>query len=775
MQRVAARPDFRPRLSRWNLFPTAALLVLAVSLAGCGAGAPEKQAARFLNRGKALIEKSDYARALLESKNADRLTPKNPEPSYQLGLAYLALGDYRNGVASLFHATEMDPTHAGAQLKLAELMAGASNAAPAVLQDAEKRAAGILAASPDNPDALTVLAITELRLGKREEAAEHLQEALNKFPRNLRAAQQLANVKTSHLDFAGAEQVLKNAIAQSPRSTDLYVALARLYMLTSRLGDPETALRQALAINPKNGPVLQDLASVQLQKGKRDEADRTYRQLSALPAYRASHAVFLFDQGRHTDAAKELEDLARQDPKNSQMTTLLIRAYMLDQRYPEAERTINAVLKKNSKDVNARVERARLYLVTARAQEAQVDLTAAIQFDPTMALAHYLMAVAHQALGQELQQRQEFSKAVELDPGFLAARLQLAQLLVAEKQPKAALDLLDQASAGQQRSLAFITQRNWALLDWNERVRLRKGIDEGLAIRKTPDLLFQDGLLRANSRDFAGARKSMWAVLQISPEDARALDAIAKIYVQEKKSGVALTTVRDYASRHPKSAPLQALLGDWLIQFRQLPEARKALGAALEANPNLAAVKIKIASLDIAEGKLDSARKTLASSASTPEGKVQSELRLGMLETLPGGNVEASVVHYRRVLDADPNNVIALNDLAYYLTRSAGTADEALKLAQHAKELDPDSPMIDDTLGWACYKKGLYDAAIRYLQEAVAKAPAAAGKYHLAMACFKAGDSQRARQLMLEARMMDATSPEALTALALIGAGKTSN
>lgn len=42
--------------------------------------------------------------------------------------------------------------------------------------------------------------------------------------------------------------------------------------------------------------------------------------------------------------------------------------------------------------------------------------------------------------------------------------------------------------------------------------------------------------------------------------------------------------------------------------------------------------------------------------------------------------------------------------------------------------------MIDDTLGWALYRKGLYDMALRYLKESVAKAPNASGKYHLAMA-----------------------------------------
>src|SRR5947209_18991307 len=118
------REDFRARSSQLNQCAATALLVLIVLASGCGGSTPEKQAARFLNRGKALIEKSDYARAVVEFKNAARLVPKDPEPSYRLGLAYLSLGDYQNGVGYLLHATALAPKHASAQLKVAEWIEG---------------------------------------------------------------------------------------------------------------------------------------------------------------------------------------------------------------------------------------------------------------------------------------------------------------------------------------------------------------------------------------------------------------------------------------------------------------------------------------------------------------------------------------------------------------------------------------------------------------------------------------------------------------------------
>ena len=43
--------------------------------------------------------KKDYARAILEFRNAARLLPNSAEAAYQLSLAYLDSGDYGSGVA----------------------------------------------------------------------------------------------------------------------------------------------------------------------------------------------------------------------------------------------------------------------------------------------------------------------------------------------------------------------------------------------------------------------------------------------------------------------------------------------------------------------------------------------------------------------------------------------------------------------------------------------------------------------------------------------------
>ena len=752
---------------------TALVAILVIACVSC-ARSPKQQAAKFMSKASARMQKKEYTAAILDLKNAARLQPHDAEAFYQLGLAYLSSGNLRSAYGSLVHATELNPQHTAAQLKIAEMLSSTRDVNASLLEDAEKRAETILSITPDNADALTALGFAEFRLGNKDNAAKHLQAALDKLPQDLKAATALAAVKLAGNDTVGAEQILKKVAEEAPHSADPQVALGRFYVLQHREPDAEAAFQRALAIDPRSPLALLDLATLQMASNHPDEAGKTYERVSALRGkqFRPAHAVFLFQRGQFDAAIKEFEQLAKQDPKDHDAKLRLVQAYLRTASFARRRKGTERALKQNPKDMTALVERSRLYLATTRVQEAQRDLNQVLGLEPNLALGHYLLSQVYEAQGAKDLRLQELHNAVKGDPNFLTARLELAQTMVAGKGSKDALEILAQAPDSQKRLPALIVQKNWALFATGDQSELRKSIDQGLAIEKAPDLLLQDAYLRLQNKDLSGARKSLETVLQTNPQNARALDTLARSYLFEKKAAAAIAIVRDAAAKYPKSPQLQFLLGRWLDGTKQPVEARKAYMAALVVDPAFLAATSRLANLDIVEGKLDSARSRLASIAATPMGKAPAELVLGLIEERPGGDVQAAMAHYRNAVDADPNNVMALNNLAYHLANDAKQFDEALKIAQHAKELAADNAVVDDTIGWAFYQKGLYVNAVKQFEEAVAKGPTARRKYHLAMAYFKAGNAQHARLEMAEARKMDAAIPEAATAGQLIGRGE---
>src|SRR5262245_9594465 len=312
------------------------LFLLAMVLPGCRRS-PEAQAEKFLKRGQAQVAQKDYPRALLEFRNAATAMPKNAEPHYQMGLAYLASGDGASAVRAFQQAVARDPNHTGAQLKLAEFMAASRD--ENVVREAVTRLHSTFGASPDDPEAVNTLAIAEWRLGKPEDAAQRLEEALKKFPQHLQSSVTLARMKLSAKDSNGAEQILKKAIADAPNSAIAEVALGELHISLRQPEKAEAEFRKALQLDPKNAAALQNIGAILVSTKRLDEAEQTFKQLSALPekSFKPLHALFLYQFGRREDAVKEFEALAKSDPSDRAARTRLVAAYFSLHRVSDAE------------------------------------------------------------------------------------------------------------------------------------------------------------------------------------------------------------------------------------------------------------------------------------------------------------------------------------------------------------------------------------------------------------------------------------------------------
>jgi predicted Zn-dependent protease len=272
-----------------------------------------------------------------------------------------------------------------------------------------------------------------------------------------------------------------------------------------------------------------------------------------------------------------------------------------------------------------------------------------------------------------------------------------------------------------------------------------------------------------DQKDYAGARLSAEEVLKQNPEDTRALNVLVAAYAAQKQLPAGLERARAYAARQPGSAALQQFLGQILADNGDRAGAQKAFEAAKAADPALIAPDLSLADLEISEGKREDARKRLSVLVSSHPGSVAGRLMWAQLEATDGRS-SAAIEQYRKVLKLDSRNMVALNNLAYLLA-DGNQPDEALKYAQMAKEIAPDSPAVDDTLGWVYFRKGMYSLAVTHLESAIARDGTARRKYHLAMAYIRAGDPKRGRQVLEAALKMDSRLPEADEARRILANG----
>jgi Tfp pilus assembly protein PilF len=303
---------------------------------------------------------------------------------------------------------------------------------------------------------------------------------------------------------------------------------------------------------------------------------------------------------------------------------------------------------------------------------------------------------------------------------------------------------------------------------------MRKGIDRGLLQVRSADLLIQDGLWKLRSGAPAGARKAIEEALKIDPSDLRALQALSRTYVAQKNGHMALQKVKEYAASQPKSAAIQDFLGLMLMSQGSGTEARKAFAAAKAADPKYVPADLALSQLDVAQGNIIDAKKRLEAILATDIGNPTAQLWLGIIQEKMG-EPSAAIELYRKVAQANPDSAQASNNLAYLLAEVANKPDEALKYAERAVQLAPERPAYCDTLGWILYRKGVYNAAVPYLERAGSNntdRDNVVWKYHLAMAYSKAGKAARGRATLEAALKLNPNLPEAKIAQQMIGGSR---
>jgi tetratricopeptide (TPR) repeat protein len=120
------------------------------------------------------------------------------------------------------------------------------------------------------------------------------------------------------------------------------------------------------------------------------------------------------------------------------------------------------------------------------------------------------------------------------------------------------------------------------------------------------------------------------------------------------------------------------------------------------------------------------------------------------------GRVPEAAEVYRKMVDLDPRNVTAMNNLAWILCEDQANPQEALALANRGVEIALDYLDLLDTRGVVCYRLGRFDKAVEDLTRCVDRYPAGApagvgSRFHLARAYAKLNRKGDALRLLNDA------------------------
>jgi tetratricopeptide (TPR) repeat protein len=117
---------------------------------------------------------------------------------------------------------------------------------------------------------------------------------------------------------------------------------------------------------------------------------------------------------------------------------------------------------------------------------------------------------------------------------------------------------------------------------------------------------------------------------------------------------------------------------------------------------------------------------------------------------------DAAIGHYRRIVELQPSNVIALNNLAYTLAVHRDMPAEALPIAKRAAAIAPRSANVLDTWAWIEHLLGNHGLAETLLRDAIKIDPALAEmRFHLAAVAAAQGNRAQAESELKESIRLD--------------------
>ncbi len=214
----------------------------------------------YLNLGILLLDKQEYAAAVVPLSKAVELLPAQSRPRSLLAVAQERSGDSEGAARSFEGVLHLDPNDPAANGYLAELDLRRNKPA-----EAEMRFRHALEIRPDAPEDLQGLA-RSLEAQNKPEATEAYRKYLAVMPGDAGARARLIHLLVNDQQYDAAVAELDRADVGKPASLDSLRLRADIQIAQKKFADAIVTLQQAIALAPRDAQLIGGLGRVYLQK-----------------------------------------------------------------------------------------------------------------------------------------------------------------------------------------------------------------------------------------------------------------------------------------------------------------------------------------------------------------------------------------------------------------------------------------------------------------------------------------------------------------------------
>lgn len=717
------------------------------------------QAQRYVENGNKFYEKGKYKEASIMYRRALQKDLKFGEAYYRLALTEINLAAYGDAVRALRRAVELQPDNTDAAVKLADIYMIAATQdrgnSQEYLKEAKELADKLLQKNAKSYDGHRINGQIALLQGDAPGAVAQLKAAAQIKPDETDLALAYFQALGANKQIDEAEKLGLNIIAKHKNFAPMYDVLYYHYMTDKKTAEAENIMKRKVENNPQQANFRVQLASHYLVTQQKAEFDKTIQALNDEKQYPEGHLVagdFYFYRTRDFDAARaQYEAGEKAFPKEQAIyQKRLVELLAGTGKNTEANQLLAALLKENPKDTDAIAMRAALMLTTgdaAQITQAVNDLQSLVAKTPDNHLLRFNLARAYLAKNDAEQARLQLEAAVKIRPDFIAARDLLARVYLVKKDYSKALKESEETIAMSKGDVQARLTRSTALMGIGDGAKAREEIETILqAAPNNPEARYQSGFLAWQQKDYKRAEEAFSELSKTNPKDSRGLLGMVETMSSEGHLPQGIKLVEDALAKEPGRRDLEVALANLYVRDMRYDAAIGRYQDLLKNDPKSGDLLLRLAEAQRRKGDINSAIDTFRRASQATPTDARPLLQLGLLLDGTGRRDQAKPI-YEQILKIQPDHPIALNNLAFIKAEDGQDLDEALTMAQRARQGLPNSTDIMDTLGWIYLKKNLSDDAVRTFKELVTADPSrAAYHYHYGMALLQKGDKLSAKR-----------------------------
>ena len=706
--------------------------------------AKPQQTEALLLKSQILFGKGERAGALAAIDRAIELAPKSDAMKLNRASQYMLDGQDGKAQADVNAVLAAHPQEAGAIYLDGVLLVRAGKFAEA---QAELQKLG--PAIQRFPRGLYFAALAAAQTGQPGAAAEFATRYSNQAPEDAEGARLLARIELEANHPREAVAALKRAVAGGHDDAQTLELLGRAYAAAGETSNAVGSLKLASEAAPNDAGILTRLASLQMREGKASDATAALEKSVELsPAQPnagealVAAAMTAGDLGRAEAALKQLR-AQKGDSEAVGILTGMLKLARLD--VDGGKQAFAETLRQYPDSVAAKLNLAKILALQGKPNESETLLRELLAKNPAnlQALAPLVQLLAQAKRWPEAADAAEAARNAA--PKDAALTAMLSDIYVQSGDPRRAVGLLQ----GEQDKGALPPMLQGALARAQSTAgdaaaanatyrRVLQAHPEDMAARQAQ----VEMLLR--SKDIPAAKAALREALDQAPGNLGVMSSMVALEARTGGEDAALNlaaSLRDDPANLPNSAVLK---GDELMRRKWFADAETAfLDEYKLSQTNLLA--LRLASASVALGKDDQASDVLREQLARNPNNADLGQMLAMLE-MKQKRYDSAGKRLETILAQQPNNVVALNNLAWLYQQKGD--DRARTLAQRAY-MQAATPDTADTLAWIMVAQGDAKSAVQLLEQSSKQRPDDPTlRYHLAVALNDTGRKDDAVKLL---------------------------